>query len=203
MKGRSARRISLLALTALLGLAVVVGGSASASDTGQAIAEAAKKKKCKKKKGQTAEAAKKKKCKKKKKPPAPAPPATTRATLTWSPSSVDLDLLVWDTSGVKSPSPGISNTSHSGEVAGGPEVFRDLLSPSSRQFAYGICADSVPTPTTSWTLTVLSAGGNTQTSSNVTLGAQFDSDGDNYRITYSNPSSFNPGSGSTGGWCSA
>ena len=199
MKGRSARRVSLLALTALLGLAVVVGGSATASDAGQAVADVAKKK-CKKKKGRSAEAAKKKKCKKKK--ATPPGPATTRATLTWSPSSVDLDLLVWDTSGVKSPSPGISNTSHSGEVAGGPEVFRDLLSPSSRQFAYGICADSVPTPTTSWTLTVLSAGGNTLTSSNVTEGAQFDSDGDNYRITYSNPSSFNPGPGSTGGWCS-
>jgi hypothetical protein len=200
VKGRSVRRASLLALTALLGLAVVVSGSATASDAGQAVAEVAKKKckkkKKKKKRARSAEAAKKKGCKKKK------ATATTRATLTWSPSSVDLDLLAWDTSGLKSPSPGISNTSHSGEVAGGPEVFRDLLSPSSRQFAYGICADSVPTPTTSWTLTVLSASGNTQTASIVTEGAQFDSDGDNYRVTYSNPSSFNPGPGSTGGWCS-
>jgi hypothetical protein len=196
VKGRSAHRVSLLVLTALLGLAVVVGGSASAAD--DVVIGVTAKKKCKKKKHRSASSAKKKKCKKKKKVPPPVP-ATTRATLTWSPGSTDLNLYAWDTGGVMSPSPGIASTSHSGNVAGGPEVFRDLLSPSSRQFAYGVCTVSVSTPT-DWTLTVVSAGGNTQTTGSSDFGP-FTAKGENVRVTYTNPNSFDPGGGIANGWC--
>jgi hypothetical protein len=166
----------------------------------QAVAEGREgrvQKKKKKKRARSAEAAKKKGCKKKK------ATATTRATLTWSPSSVDLDLLAWDTSGLKSPSPGISKHLHT--------AVRWLAVPRCSGTCFRRAAASSPTgsvPTASpprprpGRCTVLSASGNTQTASIVTEGAQFDSDGDNYRVTYSNPSSFNPGPGALAGGCS-
>jgi hypothetical protein len=196
MNGSPSRlnRSILLALVALLGLTVALAGSAVASSKGD-VAVAAKKK-CKKGK-KSAVAAKKKKCKKKTTTPAPAPTPKVRATLTWSGNS-DLDLLAWDTNGTKGSveAPGaIANTSFSADdTNGGTETFTDTIG-STRQFAYGICADNVSSSTT-WTVTIVSAGGNTQTLTNTFTTTQ-----DNVRYTYSNPASFNPGPGIANGWC--
>jgi hypothetical protein len=91
----SARRWSVLALAALLGLAMTLATTtASSARSGDAVAA---KKKCKKKKGKKSATAAKKKCKKKKSPaPAPTPvsepPApqgpVVRADVTWTVTDV-------------------------------------------------------------------------------------------------------------------
>ena len=186
----------LLPLVAMLGLAVAVGtGSAIASSSGNAVAVTAKKK-CKKGK-KSAVAAKKKKCKKKGGTPAPTTGAPrVRATLTWS-GPGDLDLLAWDTNGARGSvkANAITNASFSANATnGGTETLTDVAV-TARQFAYGICAENVPGFTNA-TLTVLTAAGNTHT-----YGPTFVSTGHSYWVTFTNPNSFNPGPGSTNGWC--
>ena len=191
-----ASRLMLLPLVAVLGLAVAVGtGSAIASSSGDPVAVTAKKK-CKKGK-KSAVAAKKKKCKKKGGTPAPTTGAPrVRATLTWS-GPGDLDLLAWDTNGARGSveANAITNASFSADATnGGTETLTDVAV-TTRQFAYGICADNVSAITNA-TLTVHTAAGNTHTYT-----PALDSTGDNYRVTWTNPDSFDPGPGSTNGWC--
>jgi hypothetical protein len=190
-----ASRLMLLALVALLGLAVAVGtGSAIASSSGDAVAVTAKKK-CKK--GKKSAVAAKKKCKKKATPtPTPGPTPKVRATLMWS-GTGDLDLLAWETNGnrgsVEHPT-AIANASFSADAtSGGTETFTDTVS-STRQFAYGVCADNI-SASTNWTLTIVSSGGIVQT-----FTATYTTTGDNTKFTYANPPSFDPGPGSSG-WC--
>jgi hypothetical protein len=95
-----ARRWSLLALVALLGLAVTFATtSASGASSGHAVA-AKKKHGCKKKKGKKSAAAAKKKCKHKK-TPAPTSPVLTppkgpieRIRITWT-GGADVDVHAW------------------------------------------------------------------------------------------------------------
>jgi hypothetical protein len=95
-----ARRWSILALVALLGLAVTFATtSASSATSGHAVAA---KKKCKKKKGKKSATAAKKKCRHKRKPTPPASPVLLtppkgpieRILITW-PSDADLDVHAW------------------------------------------------------------------------------------------------------------
>jgi hypothetical protein len=94
-----ARRWSILALVALLGLAVTFATtSASGATSGHAVAA---KKKCKKKGKKSATAAKKKKCRHKKKATPPASPVLTppkgpveRIVITWT-GDADLDVHAW------------------------------------------------------------------------------------------------------------
>jgi hypothetical protein len=147
-KGRSARRCVPIALVALLGLAVMAGGSSVAS--GQSSHAIVAKKKCKKKHKRSASSAKKK-CKPKVHPvvlPAPAP--LVRATLSWSANDeVDLHAFDangnhagWFNSGVVN---NIPNAQHNGDVGppGGTESFTDnifvLGGPSNREFSYIAC----------------------------------------------------------------
>jgi hypothetical protein len=93
-----ARRWSILALAALLGLAVTFATtSASSATSGHAVAS---KKKCKKKSKKSATAAKKKKCRHKKAIP-PASPVLTppkgpieRIVISWT-GNADLDVHAW------------------------------------------------------------------------------------------------------------
>jgi hypothetical protein len=149
VKGRStARRVSLLVLTAILGAALLVEVGSASADQGKSFAVAAKKK-CKKKKHRSASTAKKK-CKKKKATPVVTPPApptppspTLRVTLTWD-TTADLDLLVWAPDGTlafvwSSPNPIPGTQFSSDDTSGfGPETMTDLQVPN-RQFSYGIC----------------------------------------------------------------
>ena len=143
-----AKRWSLLALVALLGLAVAFATtSASNASSGHAVAA---KKKCKKKHKSAAEA-KKKKCKKKKKvtvPPSPAPltrSAGTIASITWD-TPDEVDLHVFDSSGNHdfyneelSTIPDAVDHDQEPPDGGGPEFFEDLQSPSTRTFTYYVC----------------------------------------------------------------
>jgi hypothetical protein len=151
-----ARRWSVLALVALLGLAMTFATtSASNASDGHAVAA---KKKCKKKGKKSAAAAKKKKCKKKKAQPQPvvlpSPAPLVRATVTWSnetPAPDDIDLHAFDSSGNHAGYEGaagvvdhIANTSHSADAQdGGTESFTDnifvLGGPDNREFAYALC----------------------------------------------------------------
>jgi hypothetical protein len=143
-----ARRWSLVALVALLGLAVAFATtSASSANAGHAVAA---KKKCKKKHKSAAEA-KKKKCKKKKKvvTPPPAPPLTraagTIASITWD-TPDEVDLHVFDSSGNHdfyseegSTIPDAVDHDQEPPDGGGPEFFEDQQSPSTRTFTYYVC----------------------------------------------------------------
>ena len=140
-------RLVVIALVALLGLAVVAGGSgAAASGPGDAVAA---KKKCKKKKG--FHSAKKKKCKKH---VLTIPGPIVRATISWPAGEVDLH--AFDSAGNRSgiafpcstnPCPiaeGIPNATHSPDSNnGGTETFTDNIivrnGTSNREFAYAIC----------------------------------------------------------------
>jgi hypothetical protein len=156
--GLSAPRWAVVALVALLGMAVMAGGSASASGSSHAVVA----KKCKKKK-RSASSAKKKKCKRKK-VVLPLPGPIVRGTLTWSggtsgPSGTEVDLHAFDASGnhtgwVDSTSGvvnGIPNAVHSGDVGGasGTESFTDNIfvvgGPANREFSYVACVYS-PNP---------------------------------------------------------
>ncbi len=197
---KTVRALALCAVGAMI-FSVTAASAAGATTSSTIEAGAAKKKKCKKgKKG--ADAAKKKKCKKKKKAPA-AVPSTVRATLTW-PGPADLDLNAWDTNGAQGfvGGPNLASSSFSADDPdGGTETFTDLLSPSSRQFAYGICVDSAAGPM-NWTLTVRSATGITQTFDQSDATPALDSPGDNAVVTYANPPSFVPApDNGAGGWC--
>jgi hypothetical protein len=142
-----ARRWSLLALVALLGLAVTFSAtSASSASSGHAVAA---KKKCKKK-HKSAATAKKKKCKKKKKQTVIVPPAApltrsagTIASITWD-TTDEVDLHVFDASGnhdfYKEEESTIPEAvDHDQDIDGGPETFEDLQSPSTRTFTYYVC----------------------------------------------------------------
>jgi hypothetical protein len=92
-----ARRWSILALAALLGLAVTFAATSASGATGHAVAA---KKKCKKKSKKSATAAKKK-CRHKRNATPPASPVLTppkgpveRIVITW-PSEADLDVHAW------------------------------------------------------------------------------------------------------------
>jgi hypothetical protein len=164
-----ARRWSLLALVALLGLAVTVTTNASSASPGHAVAA---KKKCKKKGKKSAEAAKKKKCKKKKTviaPPAVTPPATpsggttTRASITWD-SDDEVDLHVWDAFGNRAyyfESTIPDTFENDQDDPGGPETFLDLQSPSTRAFTYWVClyGDEDPTDPVHVTADITDPGG--------------------------------------------
>lgn len=144
--GRPARLV-VIALVALLGLAVVAGGSgAAASGPGKAVAA---KKKCKKKKG--FRTAKKKKCKKH---VLTIPGPIVRATISWPAGEVDLHAFdsVGNRSGIAFPcdtnpcpiAEGIPNATHSPDSNnGGTETFTDNIfvrnGTSNREFAYVIC----------------------------------------------------------------
>ena len=89
-----ARKLGLLALVALLGLAVTfTATSASGAGFGHAVAA---KKKCKKKGKKSAAAAKKKKCKHKKATPPVTPPRgpVERIKISWT-GNADLDVHAW------------------------------------------------------------------------------------------------------------
>jgi hypothetical protein len=146
--GLSGSRWAVIALVAVLGLAVLAGGTASASGSSRAVAA---KKKCKKaKKG--AVSAKKKKCKKKKHVLA-LPGPLVRGSISWPSGQVDLH--AFDSSGnrsgivlpcstaVCSISEGIPNATHSPDVAGGTESFTDNIfvagGATNREFAYALC----------------------------------------------------------------
>jgi hypothetical protein len=142
-----ARRWSILALVALLGLAVTFATtSASNATSGHAVAA---KKHCKKKKGKkSATAAKKKKCKKKHAivvPPA-APltrSAGTIASITWD-TADEVDMHVFDASGNEDFYNGELSTipdavDNDQDNPGGPETFVDQQSPSTRTFTYYVC----------------------------------------------------------------
>jgi hypothetical protein len=146
-----ARRWSLLALVALLGLAVAFATtSASSANAGNAVAA---KKKCKKKR-KSAASAKKKKCKKKKKaavPPATPPSTpttpsggpTVRASVTWE-GDAEVDLHVYDALGNHDYYNGEDSTipeavDEDQDVDGGPETFTDFQSPSTRTFTFYVC----------------------------------------------------------------
>jgi hypothetical protein len=153
VSSHSARRWSLLALVALLGLALTFATtSATSASAGHAVAA---KKKCKKKHKSAAEA-KKKKCKKKKAvtvPPAtlPSTPSTpsgptevTRASVTWD-STDQVDLHVFDALGNHDFYNGDDSTIPEAGVidqdlgTGGPETFVDLQVPSTRAFTFYVC----------------------------------------------------------------
>jgi hypothetical protein len=180
-----ARRWSVLALIALLGLAMTFAtSSASSASSGRAVAA----KKCKKGK-KSAAAAKKKKCKKKKKaapvtpvtpappPPPPPPVGTLRATLTWSTAS-DVDLYVFDPSGIGGyEGGGIPNIRFPDDDTDGfgPEQLFDLQTPSNRQFSYCI-QQLVDSPGTIATLQFVRADGSS--GSLTTTNGQLDNEGD-------------------------
>jgi putative hemolysin len=141
-----ARRSSILALVALLGLAVTFATtSASSATSGHAVAA---KKHCKKKKGKkSATAAKKKKCKKKHAAVPPAAPLTrsagTIASITWD-TADQVDMHVFDASGNedyynKELSTIPDAVENDQEDPGTPETFEDLQSPSTRTFTYYVC----------------------------------------------------------------
>jgi hypothetical protein len=145
----SARRWSVLALVAVLGLAVTFAATSASSgaSSGQAVAA---KKKCKKKGKKSAASAKKKKCKKKKAvvtPPA-APPSRSAgviASITWD-TPDEVDLHVFDTSGNHdfystegSTIPDAMDNDQEPPDGGGPETFVDFQSPSTRTFTYYVC----------------------------------------------------------------
>jgi hypothetical protein len=205
-----ARRWSVLALIALLGLAVTfTASSASSASPGHAVAA---KKKCKKK-HKSAASAKKKKCKKKKHavvppvttpaPPSnPTPPAPTlRGSLSFDDVSTDadLDLYVWDAEGNlawfddDTGIPDAFTTSNSPS----PEQFFDQRSPSTREFTYGVCAyddgDDDDLTDTEVDYTLDAPGGPSPFS---------DSDsviGTGDWVLYVGP--FDPDPGNTGNWC--
>ena len=149
------RRWGAISLAALLALTLAMtGGSAGATDAGNAVAA---KKKCKFKKFKNAAAtAKKKKCRKR--VPAPPPPAApvlpppgplVRATMSWT-SNVDVDLHAYDASGNHSGwTPGgvvqgIPNAVHSGDVGtAGSETFTDNIfvrgGTTNREFSFIAC----------------------------------------------------------------
>jgi hypothetical protein len=141
-----ARRWSILALVALLGLAVTFAAtSASSATSGHAVAA---KKKCKKKKGKkSATAARKKKCKKKQTVAPPAAPLTRSAgiiaSVTWD-TADQVDLHVFDASGNEDYYNGELSTipdavDNDQEDPGDPETFVDQQSPSTRTFTYYVC----------------------------------------------------------------
>jgi hypothetical protein len=147
-----ARRWSILALVALLGLAVTFATtSASSATSGHAVAA---KKKCKKKGKKSAAVAKKKKCKHKKKAtPAPTPPVLTppkgpveRIVITW-PSEADVDVHAWsnglhdgwneDEDGNQTEIPGTTYTS-SQETPNHESIVETNPNPSV-PMTFGIC----------------------------------------------------------------
>jgi hypothetical protein len=143
-----ARRWSILAVVALLGLAVTFATtSASSATSGHALTA---KKHCKKKKGKkSATAAKKKKCKKKQTVAPPAAPLTrsagTIASITWD-TPDEVDLHVFDASGnhdfystEDSTIPEAIDIDQEPPDGGGPEIFVDQQSPSTRTFTYYVC----------------------------------------------------------------
>jgi len=164
-------RWGIVALVAFLGLAVMAGGSATASGSPQALAA----KKCKKHR-RSADAAKKKKCKRKIVLPAPAP--LVRGKLTWSggASNSEVDLHAFDSSGNHTgwidPSSGvvngIPNAVHSGDVHGasGAETFTDNIfvigGPANREFSYIACVYD-PNPPSSVSFTGVARNGQTST----------------------------------------
>ena len=180
--GRPARLV-VIALVALLGLAVVAGGSASASGSSQAVAA---KKKCKKHKRSAGVAKKKKKCKMKR---VVLPAPLVRGTLTWSggtsggPQPTEVDLHAFDASGnhtgwTNPPGAvvnGIPNAIHSGDVGGasGTETFTDNIfvvgGTANREFSYVACVYS-PAPS-STTFTGVARTGQTSSVANGRYGA--------------------------------
>ena len=139
-----ARRWSILALVALLGLAVTFATTSASSATGHAVAA---KKKCKKKGKKSATAAKKKKCKKKHAVVPPAAPLTrsagTIASITWD-TADQVDMHVFDASGNEDYYNEDLSTipdavEHDQDAPGSPETFEDLQSPSTRTFTYYVC----------------------------------------------------------------
>jgi hypothetical protein len=74
------------------------------------------------------------------------PAAGTRGTLTWNNSTgtpTDLDLVAWDAFGNRAGGAGSAGIPNSDLVADnqafGPEVFNDFLTPSVRNFTFGVC----------------------------------------------------------------
>ena len=142
-----ARRWSVLALVAVLGLAVTFAATSASSgaSSGQAVAA---KKKCKKKGKRSAASAKKKKCKKKKAVTPPAPltrNAGVIASITWD-TPDEVDLHVFDSSGnhdyynpEDSTIPDAMDNDQEPPDGGGPETFFDSQSPSTRTFTYYVC----------------------------------------------------------------
>jgi hypothetical protein len=151
------RRITAWPLALLAAIAMVFATGAPAQASPKAAPAA---KKCKKK-GKKGAASAKKKCGKKKKkpvapgppqqmlpqPPPPPPPTTERAELTWD-DEADLDLYVWDSAlrggysagYFEEGSPIPSSQFPTDDLDGfGPESFLDALSPSTREFAFGVC----------------------------------------------------------------
>jgi hypothetical protein len=148
VSSHSARRWSVLALVALLGLAVTFATTSASSGASSGHAVAAKKK-CKKKHKRSAAAAKKKKCKKKKTVAPPAAPLTrsagTIASITWD-TPDEVDLHVFDASGnhdfyslEESTIPDAMDIDQEPPDGGGPETFIDQQSPSTRTFTYYVC----------------------------------------------------------------
>jgi hypothetical protein len=169
-----ARRWSLLALVALLGLAVTFAAtSASGASSGHAVAA---KKKCKKK-HKSAATAKKKKCKKKKKaivppatppstPTAPSGGPTVRASVTWD-STDEVDLHVFDALGNTDfysdsnstiPDADVDDQDEELDI---PETFTDFQSPSTRAFTFWVClyGDDEPTDPVHVTVDITDPGG--------------------------------------------
>ncbi len=160
-----------LTLFAIVALTVSLTSGVAVSAAGTQTAVAAKKK-CKKKK-KKAHSAKKKKCKK---PTGTTPTSTAplvRATLAWSggdgPSTQDMDLHVYDTSGNEAGdaangtrSDAIPSSTLSPDVKGpsGTETFTDNSPQPLRTFSFAVCNLGVgPLYNTPFTITYVTADG--------------------------------------------
>ncbi len=161
------------ALLAVVGLtaSVTVGSVASADP----LATTAGLKKCLKKAKKIENPVKRKKAKKKcrkKFAPAPAPAPLVRATLTWNGSDSpdpDLDLFVFDANGNRAGngSNTIPSSSLSPDVVGpaGTETFTDNAPTPLRTFSFGVCYQVGGSAHTPFTITYLTADGQSHTES--------------------------------------
>ena len=124
------------------------------------------------------------------------PAAGTRGTLTWNNSTAtptDLDLVVWDALGNRAGGAGSIGIPNSDLVADnqtfGPEVFNDFLTPSVRNFTFGVCmSNDNGTDDTVATLVFRGPDGLTRT---VTSAAGQLAEDHNFALLYLG--SFNPG----------
>lgn len=155
---------AVLAVLATLAMVAGLASVTTASGSGGPTATAAKKK-CKKAKKGTASAAKKK-CKKKKKKQAPV----VRATLTWTlddTADADMDLYAFDTGGKRAGngSDAIPLTTISTDIATAPgsETFTDNNPAAKRAFSFGVCYTVGGTVHAPFTLTYVTADGQTHT----------------------------------------
>jgi uncharacterized protein YfaP (DUF2135 family) len=164
-RNRGVTGLALLAVLALV-VSVTAGSAVSAPTGGSGQAEVAKKKKKKCKKGFKKVKKKNGKIKCVKKKPKPL----VRATITWTnadSADADLDLAVFDAAGntARSGATTIPKTTMSPDVSGtsGSETFTDLSPKPLRNFSFGVCYTVGGSAHAPFTITYVTADGQTHT----------------------------------------